>query len=350
MKKVYLMLSGGVDSAVAGLLLKESGYDVIGVFIKTWTPPFMPCTQEEERKAALYVAASLGIQFETLDLSKEYKKNIVDHMIKTYSSGATPNPDVLCNKEIKFGAFAKYILEKDKDAYIATGHHARVEKVSNRYFILRGKDKAKDQAYFLWMIDKDVLPQTLMPIGNLTKEEVRSIARKNDIFSANKKDSQGLCFMGAINMRDFLSHFIPLKEGKLHIDSGECIGIHPGAQIFTVGQRHGFTVTDKKYAGKTLYVVKKDVKKNKVFVSQEFPTMDEIKIINLKDINLFADLDQKEYVAETRYHGEKRRVRVLGSNKNSMKIEFLDDTQVVAKGQSVVLYKDDLVIAGGVVS
>ncbi len=343
------MLSGGVDSAVAGLLLKKAGYSVTGVFIKTWTPPFMPCTQEEERKAALYVAASLGIEFETLDLSKEYKKNIVDHMIKTYRSGATPNPDVLCNKEIKFGAFAKYILEKDKDAYIATGHHARIEKVSNRYFILRGKDREKDQAYFLWMIDKNILPQTLMPIGNLTKDEVRSIARENNVFSADKKDSQGLCFMGAVNMKDFLSRFIKLKEGKLYIDSGGCIGRHPGAQIFTVGQRHGFVVTDKRYAGKTLYVTGKDVRKNRVFVSPEYPAMEE-KVIILNNINLFADLDEKEYTAETRYHGEKLRVRVLSHNKNSMKIEFLDKAQSVAKGQSVVLYKGDLVVAGGVVS
>jgi len=262
--------------------------------------------------------------------------------------GFTPNPDVLCNKEIKFGAFVKYISKKDKNAFIATGHHARIKKIGDTHFLFRGRDDEKDQAYFLWMIDKHILSKTLMPIGDITKKEVRSIAKLNDIYSADKKDSQGLCFMGAVNMKEFLSHFISLKEGKLYLESKE-IGTHPGAEIFTIGQRHGFTVTDTKYSGKTLYVVKKDIKSNHVFVSQNPLEINKSHIIKLKNINIFTDLNEKEYIAETRYHGIKLPVKVMKYDNSSIEIKFLNQVSNVTKGQSVVLYKNEMVVAGGVI-
>ncbi len=274
---VYVGMSGGVDSSVSVALLQDAGYDVRGVFIRVWSPPWMPCTQEDDRKEAEKVAAHLGIPFEVLDLSETYKKEIVDDMIAEYAAGRIPNPDVLCNKHVKFGGFLAYALSKGAD-FVATGHYARVaspekgrlfKKGHSAYQLLRGKDNNKDQSYFLWTLGQDALARTLFPIGGYTKPEVRALARDYNLPTATRKDSQGLCFIGHIDLKEFLSHYIEPKEGSVLNGTGDVIGHHDGAHFFTLGQRHGFTITKKGTDDAPHYVVAKDIKENTITVAHE---------------------------------------------------------------------------------
>ena len=217
--KVFLGLSGGVDSSVSALLLKKAGYDVTGVFIKVWHPDFLPCNWKEDRRDAMRICAQLDIPFLFFDFEKEYKREVVDYMVSEYKLGRTPNPDVMCNKYIKFGSFLKKAKEMGAD-FIATGHYARItnnkQSITNNRFVLEeGVDKNKDQSYFLWTLTGEQLEQVFFPIGNLEKSEVRKIAKKNKLITFEKKDSQGLCFVGQVDMKDFLSHFIKTKKGKM---------------------------------------------------------------------------------------------------------------------------------------
>ena len=227
-KKVFIGMSGGVDSSVSAALLKEHGYDVTGVFIKVWQPEFFECTWRADRLDAMRVCAKLDIPFLTLNLEKEYKKEVVDYMIDEYKAGRTPNPDVMCNKYIKFGGFFDFAMKHSAD-FIATGHYARVKKfprgetsgfnpspeVSPRgtYQLLAGRDKNKDQSYFLWTLTQKQLQKTLFPIGDIDKPEVRKLAEKYGLATAVKKDSQGLCFIGKIDMKDFLKNYMKEKKG-----------------------------------------------------------------------------------------------------------------------------------------
>lgn len=213
-EKVFVALSGGVDSAVTAALLKERGYSVTGVFIKIWQPEFVECTWREDRLDAMRVAAALQIPFKEIDLSDVYKREVIDDMLKGYKNGITPNPDVLCNKYIKFGALWDWAKKNGADK-LATGHHARVRETEDGAFeLLRGVDDNKDQSYFLWQLTGDDLSHTLMPVGEMTKEEVRALARKYNLPVANKPDSQGLCFVGHIDMHDFLKKMLKTKPGR----------------------------------------------------------------------------------------------------------------------------------------
>src|SRR3989344_4417069 len=239
-KKVFVGLSGGVDSAVTALLLKEQGFDVTGVFIKVWQPDFLPCIWREERRDAMKVAIALDIPFLFFDFEEEYKKGVVDEMIEEYKSGRTPNPDVLCNQEIKFGAFLKKAKELGAD-FIATGHYAE----NKNGVLMEGQDKEKDQSYFLWTVKKEDLKHILFPVGHLEKKEVRRLASKYNLPVSEKKDSQGICFIGDVDMGEFLSHFISIKTGEVLNTNGEVIGTHTGAVVYTIGERHGFEITKK---------------------------------------------------------------------------------------------------------
>src|SRR3989338_5279788 len=220
-RQVFVGLSGGVDSAVSAALLKQQGYSVTGVFIKVWQPDFLPCSWREERRDAMKVAIALDIPFLFFDFEEEYKKGVVDTVVREYKAGRTPNPDVLCNKEIKFGAFWKKAKEMGAD-YIATGHYAQIiprfdlgiSEVEPR-LLLEGKDKEKDQSYFLWTLNRNDLTHILFPVGSLEKGEVRKLARRYHLPVSDKKDSQGICFIGEIRMDEFLSHFISTKPGKV---------------------------------------------------------------------------------------------------------------------------------------
>jgi tRNA-specific 2-thiouridylase len=378
MKKVFVGLSGGVDSAVSAALLKKDGFDVTGVFIKAWTPPGYPCTWKEDRRSAMRVAAILDIPFITLDLEKEYKKEVVDYMIAEYKEGRTPNPDVMCNKEIKFGHFLKFALDNGAD-FVATGHYARTlqtklpkkvlekslacatrrpppaltacragEDFSERSFfwqLWEGTDKNKDQSYFLWTLTQDQLKHILFPIGDLQKPEVRKLAGKFGLPQAARKDSQGLCFLGKVDMKGFLARYIPQKKGEVLNSDGEKIGYHNGALFFTIGERHGFNITNKLEKKTPLYVIEKNVEKNTITVA---PAVEKLssnsKSVILKNINIIGEIPNKKLLCRIRYRQEKIDCKFDGN-----KVIFDKSQMGVAPGQSLVLYKDEICLGGGII-
>jgi tRNA-specific 2-thiouridylase len=291
--KTFVGLSGGVDSAVSAALLKKAGHEVTGVYIKVWQPDWIDCTWKEERRDAMRVAAHLNIPFITLDLSDEYKRGVIDYMLSEYMSGRTPNPDVMCNRQVKFGAFWKWAIGQGAD-YVATGHYAQIKLAkdsddivtmpsiinknnvsrANQFGLYAGTDQNKDQSYFLWTLNRDDLKHILFPVGHLTKPEVRKLAKKFGLPNAEKKDSQGLCFIGKVDIKDFLKHYVKKgQKGSVSGDvlnpKGEIIGKHSGSLFLTLGERHGFTITKKTANDGRYYVVAKDLEKNTITVTME---------------------------------------------------------------------------------
>lgn len=382
-KTVFVGLSGGVDSAVSAALLKDSGYEVVGVFIKTWHPDFLSCNEEEERRDAMRVAAFLDIPFLTFDFEDVYKKEVADYMISEYKLGRTPNPDVMCNKYVKFGAFLKKAVSMGAD-YVATGHYAKkyigVSSVSEEtpmyspMYLQKGKDPSKDQSYFLWTLRQEQLKRILFPVGHLKKTEVRKLAKKFNLPVAEKKDSQGICFLGDIDLKEFLKHYIKEKKGEVVNEKGEKIGYHNGVVFSTLGERHGFTIIKKSPNDGAYYVVGKDVKKNILFVSQKSPLLIKEGVgggnskdhhlafgtptqkggeINLENTNWISKIPEPErtYTAQIRYHGEFLPCKVICGSKASAKlVEVIFNKPIlVASGQSVVIYDKNICLGGGVV-
>lgn len=354
--KVFVGLSGGVDSAVSAALLKKAGHEVIGVFIKVWSPEWLSCTWPEERRDAMRVAAHLDIPFITLDLGKEYKKEVADYMIAEYEVGRTPNSDVMCNKEIKFGAFYDWAMRQGAD-FVATGHYAQIQKVEGSrlkvfgnmatplnlkpitYNLLAGADREKDQSYFLWNLKQEQLSHILFPVGNKTKEEVRRLAKKFKIPVAEKKDSQGICFLGKLDMKEFLKHYIESKPGNVLNENGEVIGRHEGSVFYTIGEHH------------IGYVITKDLKKNTITVSKN--RLEEVldsKECILKDVNWLADEPDfsPKYFARVRYRQELQKVKLEA--KSQSLVAIFDRPQILTPGQSVVIYSKEICLGGGVIS
>lgn len=343
--KVYVGLSGGVDSSVSALLLKKEGYDVTGVFIKVWHPDFLLCDWKKEMRDAMRVCARLDIPFKKLDLSDEYKKEVIDNMISEYREGRTPNPDVMCNKYVKFGGFFKWAIQDGAD-FVATGHYAQTKDGK----LLESKDTEKDQTYFLWTLTKDQLSKTLFPIGHLEKKEVRKIAEKNSLFTSEKKDSQGLCFIGHVDMKDFLKRYIDTSEGNVLNTKGEIIGTHRGAILYTIGERHGFTVTQKGSDDGAYYVSSKDTIKNTITVSPQNESNEKSDtfaqtLIQLQDISFTNDIYQGEIEARIRYRQPLEKATLKESS-----IEFKGPQTGVSAGQSVVFYKDGECLGGGIIA
>jgi len=339
MSTVFVALSGGVDSAVAAHMLQAQGHTVSGVFIRVWQPDFLSCSQDDEERAAKRVAAHLGIPFYRCDLRAEYKRDVVDTMIAEYRAGRTPNPDVLCNAHIKFGAFLKWARTHGAE-HIATGHHARV--INGQLY--RGVDSAKDQAYFLWKLTKDELAHTFMPIGHMQKEAVRAYARKHNLPSADKPDSQGLCFIGHVDMKDFLSHYIQGEPGAVLNENGEVIGGHNGVAFVTLGERLSFKHTAPDTHRTPLYVVAKDMTSNTITVSsnQHAPHTAH-RTIQLCECTLPAEIPHTTpLVCEIRYHGERIPCTATGH------VITFASPQLVAPGQSVVIYDGERCVGGGV--
>ncbi len=351
MQKVFVAMSGGVDSSVAAALLKQEGYDVVGVFIKTWHPPFLECTWRDERRDAMDVCAQLGIPFHTIDLEAEYKREVVDYMLAEYAQGRTPNPDVMCNDKIKFGAFFAAAREQGAD-FVATGHYARtVIGADGKAQLHAGVDGQKDQSYFLWRIPQETLQHVLFPVGAFEKKKVRELAQEFGLSVADKKDSQGVCFLGQVDMKEFLKRFISVESGNVMDTEGRVIGTHEGALLYTLGQRHGFTVTDKRPDDGAFYVVAKDVQANTLTVSQHFKTSDAFSIRNvvLEQVHWIAHVPPESgaYTARFRYR------QVLAPctfDAETNTVQFLETQKAVTVGQSLVLYRDTEVIGGGVVS
>jgi tRNA-uridine 2-sulfurtransferase len=353
--KVFVGLSGGVDSGVSAALLMKD-YDVTGVFIKVWSPDFLPCTWREDRLDAMRVCAHLDIPFLTLDLENEYKKEVVDYMIAEYKLGRTPNPDVMCNKEIKFGAFYDFARNNGAD-FIATGHYVQKVETRNtkheiRYELKESVDTAKEQSYFLWNIKKEQLPHVLFPIGGFQKSKVRELAKKFKLPNSTKKDSQGLCFIGKVDMKDFLSHFIDEKKGKVLDTKGNVIGEHDGAVFLTIGQRHGFTIKNKGTGSLPHYIVGKDAKKNTITVST-LQKSEEAAVskdtCTLSQVNWITEPEEgKVYSIRFRYHQEPLSGTITKKGK-VWGIDLSKPSAGLSIGQSAVVYDKKIMIGGGVI-
>ena len=358
-KKVFIGMSGGVDSSVAAALLKKKGYDVVGVFIKGWSDNRFfkdktMCPWVTDQEDARRVAAYLDIPFYTFDFEKEYRKAVVEYMVKEYKAGRTPNPDVMCNKEIKFGVFFEKARKLGAD-FVATGHHARVREVKGKKlkvksFQLRaGKDTNKDQSYFLWTLTQKQLARTLMPVGEYTKEKVREMARAFSLPTAEKKDSQGLCFVGEVNVHDFLKSMIKPKKGKIVTMDGKVVGEHEGAMFYTIGQRHGIGSPG---GGTPYYVVGKDIKKNILYVGEGIGDAELYKKeMDVTDCSWTSSKAPKfpfTCMARIRYRQPLQKCRVI-KKKGKVHVVFAGPQRAVAPGQSIVLYKGDKVLGGGII-
>ncbi len=375
-KTVFVGVSGGVDSSVSAALLKDQGYNVVGVFIRTWTPNFIECTWRDERRDSMRVCAHLEISFLECDAEDAYKKGVADYMIEEYKKGHTPNPDVMCNREVKFGVFWQFAKEHGAD-FIATGHYACNNSFHNDNsfrsylslphftrraptsvasqrisFLHKSPDISKDQSYFLWTLTQDDLSHILFPIGHLKKSYVRKLAKKYNVPVATKKDSQGVCFLGPLDMKDFLKHYIESIRGDVLNEKKEIIGYHDGAAFFTLGERHGFIITEKKENDKPMYVISKNIKNNTITVSLR-TVLGETKTsmtVNCIKTNWISELPKEDrvYTAQIRYHGELLNCRIKNLKDNIAQIVF-EKNILVDKGQSIVIYGGDICLGGGIV-
>jgi tRNA-specific 2-thiouridylase len=341
-KKVYVGMSGGVDSSVSAALLKKEGFDVTGVFIKVWQPDWINCTWREDRLDAMRVAAQLDIPFITLDLEREYKEEVVDYMVSEYRAGRTPNPDVMCNRFVKFGGFYSWAMKHGAD-FVATGHYAQV--IDGK--MIMGNDQNKDQTYFLWTLTGEQLAHVLFPVGNIEKPEVRKLAKKFGLATADKKDSQGLCFIGKIDVKEFLSHYIDEKPGNVVNEKGEVIGHHDGAFFYTIGERHGFTITKKTPHDEPYYVFAKDIEKNTISVSTKENQPEGKTSVKLKDVNWTSGFPGKNVKAMARSRYREALQEVLINDENL--VTFTTPQFTLSPGQSLVIYNGRECLGGGII-
>lgn len=356
--KVAVGISGGVDSAVAVALLKEQGYEVTGVHLYCWDKgPY--CTADKDRASALRVAKHLNIPFVVWDLRKEYKRRVIDYFFDEYRKGRTPNPDVMCNREIKFGIFMKKALKELKVDKVATGHYARTRKsnkrqaISNKenlspitYHLSRGVDESKDQSYFLWILTPKQLEYILFPIGHMTKKEVRAKAKKLNLPCAERPDSQGICFIGPVNVAKFLREHLSIEVGPVVNKKGEVIGEHDGVWFYTEGQRRGFRITKPGYP---LYVIKKDLEENTLVVGRGKEA--EVKEFKVGKINWISDkpsAKSSKVGVRIRHLGEIVLAKIK-MEERAISVKLHCPTHGVAPGQSAVFYQKDEVLGGGVI-
>lgn len=347
---VFVGLSGGVDSSVAAARLIEQGYDVVGVFIKVWHPDFMVCNWEQERLDAMRVAAHLEIPFLTCDAEAEYRDEVAKYFIEEYKAGRTPNPDVMCNKQVKFGAFLRFAKEYKAD-FIATGHFAQRIEDNNRVEMHRGVDEGKDQTYFLWTLSNEQLEYSLFPVGDTPKDKIRDEATRLGVPTATKKDSQGICFLGHVDIPEFLSHYIHLKVGDVLNQDGQVIGKHKGALVYTIGQRHGFTLHTKDTNRGAMYVVDRDIDKNTITVSSTKPETNSSDVIQISNLVLRDVLKKGDVIeAQFRYRQAPFKIEVLEVENSSLEIKTTEPVEIPALGQSCVLYRGTHCIGGGIIS
>ncbi len=347
---VFVGLSGGVDSAVAAARLLARGYNVVGVFIKVWHPEFMVCNWEAERLDAMRVAARLDIPFLTCDAEAAYRDDVAHYFIEEYRAGRTPNPDVMCNQYVKFGAFMRFAKERGAD-FIATGHYAQRIDTETGVELHRGIDNNKDQTYFLWTLTNEQLNFSLFPVGDTPKSQIRAEAEALGIPVAAKKDSQGVCFLGHVDIPEFLSHYIDLKVGKVINEKGEVIGQHQGVLVYTIGQRHGFTLDTHDVNRQPMYVVAKDITNNILIVGEKKPEIVSNENIKLVQTVLRESLKEGELLeAQIRYRQTPFKVKVLRITENTISLVPESNTEQPAVGQSCVLYRGLLCLGGGTIS
>ncbi len=336
-KKVLVGMSGGVDSSVAAALLLEQGYEVVGGFMKNWSN----CEWRADRRDAIRVAAKLGIPLVSLDFETEYRELVVDYLFREYSAGRTPNPDVMCNKFIKFDLFVREADRLECD-YVAMGHYARIEDGK----MLAGTDPNKDQTYFLWAMPKAVLPRVLFPVGGMLKPEVRAKAHALDLATADKQDSTGICFVGEVDIRAFLKERIPEDPGEIVTTNGEVVGTHEGIAFYTIGQRHGLNVG----GGTPFYVVGKDVEKKRLIVSSNFHPALFGKTVSAFQANWFRQPKTGDRVAaRVRYRQPLQPCVVTRVTDDEIDVEFDEPVRAVTPGQSIVLYDGEEMLGGAII-
>lgn len=377
MKTVYVGLSGGVDSSVSAALLKEQGYTVVGVYMKNWSQdlPGMPCLWKDDFTDAKRVAVQLGIDFKMYDFEKLYQHKVVDYMLDEFKAGRTPNPDIMCNQEIKFKLFLNTALEDGADM-IATGHYARTERVpttSNKQQatsrLLMAMDDNKDQTYFLARVDSKALAKTIFPLGGYTKPRVRELAKKFQLATADKKESMGICFVGKVGIKEFLEQYVDKQPGDIIDQRGRVIGRHDGAIFYTIGQRHGLELG----GGLPYYVTGKDMEKNEVYVTTDLQDeklwTDRINLTSVHWINQPpADSQQstansqqpKDYplstlhsplFVRTRHRAKLIPVKLLNKSSNSSyAVELEEDVRALTPGQSAVFYSQNECLGSGIVA
>ena len=341
MTKVYVGMSGGVDSSLSAALLVEQGYDVTGIYMKNWTQdlPGMKCPWADDLADAKRVAVQLGIDFKVFDFERDYKQKVVDYMIAEYEAGRTPNPDIMCNQEVKFKLFLEAAIEDGADM-IATGHYAQTASGQLKMAV----DSGKDQTYFLYRVTGEALRKTLFPLGEYTKPAVRQMAAQRGLFTAGKKESMGICFVGQVGMREFLSQYVSARPGAIiDKETGAVLGQHDGAIFYTLGQRHGLDVG----GGLPYYVAGKDMAKNEVYVTTNLNDdtlwRTEIKLTSLHWITQPPESDQP-LQARLRHRGQLKRCVLQGST-----LQMEEPERAVAAGQSAVLYSGEVCLGGGIV-
>lgn len=349
--KIAVGISGGVDSSVAAYLLKEQGYDVIGFFMYNWEEADENgvCSSEQDYEDVKKVCGILDIPYYSVNFAQEYLDKVFKYFLEEYSKGRTPNPDVLCNREIKFGPFLDYALKMGADM-IATGHYCGVYQQDDKYYLKKAKDFNKDQTYFLNQLSQYQLSKSLFPLADLTKEEVRNIAQKIGLPTASKKDSTGICFIGERKFKEFLQNYLPAKPGKIVDTQGNVIGIHDGLMYYTIGQRRGLGIGGKNGFSGRWFVVDKDLKNNKLIVSCKDESLLYSSGLITYDINWIPPMqvESLECYAKFRYRQDEQKVKVQKIDKG-YKVEFFEKQRAVTPGQYVVFYDQTNCLGGGVI-
>jgi tRNA-specific 2-thiouridylase len=354
-KKIVVGMSGGVDSAVAALLLKREGHDVVGLFMKNWEDDDTDeyCTSRTDLVDAAAAADRIGIDLEAVNFSGEYKERVFNEFLSEYRAGRTPNPDVLCNAEIKFKAFLDHALNLGAD-YIATGHYARIRETDGGFQLMKAEDGTKDQSYFLYRLSQQQLQRTVFPLGGIYKREVREIARREGLANHDKKDSTGICFIGERPFREFLNRYLPAEPGDIYSADGRQIGRHMGLMFYTLGQRQGLGIGGQRDGdGEAWYVAEKDLQRNRLIVVQgrDHPALlaDGLAAVELNWIGGSAPHCQWVYGAKTRYRQKDAPCAISAADATRCTIEFAEPQWAVTPGQSVVVYESRVCLGGGVI-
>ncbi len=351
-KKVVVGMSGGVDSSVAALLLKEQGYEVIGLFMQNWEETDINgvCTAESDYEDVKRVCNLIGIPYYSVNFSKIYYDRVFKYFLEEYEAGRTPNPDVLCNREIKFGPFKEYAKKLGAD-YVATGHYCDILHDGDTHYLLKAVDQNKDQTYFLNQLSQEQLKDVLFPLGKMEKSEVRAIAEKYGLSTAKKKDSTGICFIGERNFRKFLMEYLPNKRGLIKTYDGKVLGEHLGLMYYTIGQRKGLDIGGQKGDEGRWFVIEKDLKNNVLFVAHGNEERLYSSSCTVTNVNFIpGDVYGKEFecTAKFRYRQAEQPCKVI-NNGESLTVIFGEKQRAVTEGQFCVLYLDNKCIGGGVI-
>ncbi|MBK0125371.1 tRNA 2-thiouridine(34) synthase MnmA [Pantoea sp. S61] len=355
-KKVIVGMSGGVDSSVSAWLLQQQGYQVEGLFMKNWEEDDGEeyCTAADDLADAQAVCDKLGIKLHKINFAAEYWDNVFEHFLEEYKAGRTPNPDILCNKEIKFKAFLEFAAEDLGADFIATGHYVRRADVNGTSQLLRGLDGNKDQSYFLYTLSHEQIAQSLFPVGELEKPEVRRIAEELDLITAKKKDSTGICFIGERKFRDFLGRYLPAQPGEIETVEGEIVGEHQGLMYHTLGQRKGLGIGGRKESNDDpWYVVDKDVARNRLVVAQgaEHPRLMSVGLIaqQLDWVDRHTMTAPLRCTVKTRYRQTDIPCEIIPLDSNRIEVRFDEPVAAVTPGQSAVFYLGDVCLGGGII-